>query len=226
MIEAPETRPKTVTDMVREDYRTAAVFKRYAINYCCGGKWPVEMMCENAGVDHRDILREIELETRFLQPVFLRSVFKWSTGFLIEYIREVYHPYLEAQLPHILSEIENFAEGHRKKFKFLEELEPLVSELGKSVTAYLEQDRKLYAEISADPASSGNYQLAFDDKKTHLVSVLRLMRSVSNEYIFHETACTSHRVAFSLLKELETWILDLVYLEEILFERLNNQPVK
>lgn len=212
--------------MVREDYRTAAVFKRYAINYCCGGKWPVEMMCENAGVDHRDILREIELETRFLQPVFLRSIFKWSTDFLVAYIREVYHPYLEEQLPHVLSEIENFAEGHRKKFKFLEELEPLVAELENSVRAYLEQDRQWYADISKSLTTTESYQSAFQQKKTHLVSVLRLMRSVSNEYVYHETACTSHRVAFSLLKELETWILDLIYLEEILFERLDNQKLK
>jgi regulator of cell morphogenesis and NO signaling len=225
MLPSSDVKLKTVSDIVREDYRSAAVFKRHAINYCCGGKWPLEMVCGNACIDHHDLLREVALETSALQSVFLRSVFNWSTEFLMAYIREIYHVYLQDQLPHILSEIENFADGHRKKFKFLEALEPLVQELSTSLTGYLDQDRKIYARLDAEHNCIQEYKAGFGNKKAYLVSVLRKMRSVSNEYLYDDTACTSHRVAFSLLKELESRILDLIFLEEILLDRFPHPAV-
>jgi regulator of cell morphogenesis and NO signaling len=33
-----------VTDIVTHDFRTADVFRKYNIDFCCGGKWPLDIV--------------------------------------------------------------------------------------------------------------------------------------------------------------------------------------
>ena len=40
-----------VTDIVAHDYRAADIFRKYDIDFCCGGKWPLDMVCKNKGLD-------------------------------------------------------------------------------------------------------------------------------------------------------------------------------
>ncbi|MBS1927745.1 MAG: DUF542 domain-containing protein [Chitinophagaceae bacterium] len=211
---------KTVSETVRENYRTAAVFKRYSINYCCGGKWPVSMLCENAGVSIHELRRELILETTPIQPVVYRQVLQWSVSFLSTFIKEVYYSYFEKQLPHILSEIENFADGHRKKFPFLRELEPLVHEFGRSIKECLEFGKRDIDNTVQLP-KIGHYSFIFLKNKECLLVLFSEMRWVTENFTMAETACTSHRVAFNLLKEMEAMLKDVFFLEEKLLERVN-----
>ena len=48
-----------VTDIVIQDYRTASVFRKYGIDYCCGGKLPLQMACEMRGLDTASIKKRI-----------------------------------------------------------------------------------------------------------------------------------------------------------------------
>ena len=50
----------TVSDMVKRDYRTASVFKKYDIEFCCGGKWPLETV---SMIDHDHVAIAIIIPT-------------------------------------------------------------------------------------------------------------------------------------------------------------------
>ena len=41
----------TVSEMVRKDYRIADVFKKWGINYCCGGNSPLDAVCTTLKLD-------------------------------------------------------------------------------------------------------------------------------------------------------------------------------
>lgn len=218
--ETRNTGEKTVSETVRENYRTAAVFKRYSINYCCGGKWPVSMLCENAGVSIHELKRELTLETSLIQPVGYRQVLQWSAPFLSTFICEVYYNYFEKQLPHILSEIDNFADGHRKKFPFLRELEPLVHEFGRNIKNCLEFGKRDIDNTVQLP-HIGHHPFSFLKNKEYLLALFSEMRRVTENFTMAETACTSHLVAFNLLAEMEAMLKDVFYLEEKLLDRVN-----
>ena len=49
-----------ITDIVKNDYRTAAVFKKHDIDFCCGGKFPLEIICANKDIDIKEVIRELE----------------------------------------------------------------------------------------------------------------------------------------------------------------------
>lgn len=217
-----DSRELTVSETVRKDYRTAAVFKRYAINYCCGGKWPVGLMCENAGISKESVLREISLETATLQPLVYARVMQWPVSFLSAYIREIYYRYFEHQMPHMFSEIENFAEGHRKKFPFLAILEPLVEELAIKINTCLSVDREhIFPYKGTSPQHGDRVPMVFYTNKESLSAVFLQMRMATENFSLNESSCTSHRVAFSLIREMEAMVTDLFNLEEILQVRIN-----
>ena len=42
---------ETIGELVAKDYRKAQVFKKYGLDFCCGGKKSVRAACEEKGID-------------------------------------------------------------------------------------------------------------------------------------------------------------------------------
>jgi len=54
---------KTIGKIVRDDYRTAEVFKKFNIDFCCGGKKTIEEVCSTNNISVEQLtnaLSEIE----------------------------------------------------------------------------------------------------------------------------------------------------------------------
>ena len=69
----------TVSEMVREDYRIADVFKKWGINYCCGGNAPLDDVCRQLSLDaakvQDDILKEDQAKNTCIFSWFDHDVF-------------------------------------------------------------------------------------------------------------------------------------------------------
>ena len=50
---------KTVGELVAADYRKAEVFKRFGIDFCCGGGRTVEEACEKKGIPYSALESEL-----------------------------------------------------------------------------------------------------------------------------------------------------------------------
>ncbi len=46
----------TISDLVKKDYRTADVFRKYHLSYCCSGNIPLKSACEAKGIDLKKYL--------------------------------------------------------------------------------------------------------------------------------------------------------------------------
>lgn len=51
----------TISEIVNKDYRTADVFKKHGIEYCCGGNMPFFEACSLKGIDEKLISHELEI---------------------------------------------------------------------------------------------------------------------------------------------------------------------
>lgn len=137
------TRQTPVTDIVTQDYRTADVFHKHGISYCCGGKWPLETACEMKGIDTNKVLAELEMAVRTVQICNQLDFANWEVVFLIEYIVNVHHWYLKKALPEIQEHLKEFAAEHTKKFPYLPELERLFELLSKRVIPSMQQEEEV-----------------------------------------------------------------------------------
>ena len=88
-------RQSLVSDIVAMDYRTADVFRRYGIGYCCGGKWPIELACQMQGIDADTVLTELEAATRTVSVSNHLDFGEWNIDFLIDYLVNVHHHFLK-----------------------------------------------------------------------------------------------------------------------------------
>ena len=225
-----------VSDIVKKDYRTAIVFRRHGIEYCCGAKFPLELVCSLKGLDPEVICEELENASRTISTPNTAKFDEWDTAFLADYIVHIHHDYLRATLPAALETVQQFADGHKKKFTNLPELATIFSGLVKELLSHIKYEeeiifpyikqiahaykgRESYASLLVRTLSKPVEEVMNHEHK-FVEDTLSRMRELTEHYHFPAEACTSHKVSFLTLQDLENDILQHLHLEnDILFPK-------
>lgn len=229
-------REATVAEIVRGDYRTADVFRKYSIEYCCGGKFPLHIACQMNGVDEEMLVRELEEATQELNVSNTLNFNEWHIDFLTDYIVNVHHDYLRKALPQLLDYVNRFADGHRSKYGYLDELQKTVVQLHRVFMPHLQQEeeiifpyirqighayysRESYASLLVRTLRKPVEQIMANEHETTYRLIQRL-RELTDNYTTPPNPCLSHRVTFAKLKEVDNDLVQHLRLEnEILFPR-------
>jgi regulator of cell morphogenesis and NO signaling len=81
----------TVGEIVATDFRAAAIFERYGLDFCCRGNRTLEQSCRDAGVRADDVLEQLEAidsspsnDTPALVPHIVRLASAAAAGMPIE----------------------------------------------------------------------------------------------------------------------------------------------
>ena len=90
---------KTVKDIVIDDYRTADVFRKWGINYCCGGNLPLAEACSAKQINQKEVEQDLKQATRDITLPNAINFNEWPVQFLLDYIVYVHHSYLRTTLP-------------------------------------------------------------------------------------------------------------------------------
>ena len=227
----------TVKDIVIGDYRTADVFRKWGINYCCGGILSVEDACVLKNINHSDVEKDLQQATRNVQLSNTVAFDEWPVAFLTDYIVYVHHSYLKTICQTFFPSFESFVNGHLKKYPYLAQVKEvfknLVSELKvhtwkeeESIFPYVKQisydyDRKetdssLFAQTMSRPIAN---LIAREHKQ--IASLIQQLREVTENYSFSAGACTNHRVIYQKLKEFDADLVQHKHLENnILFPKV------
>lgn len=230
-------RNQTVSEIVNNDYRTAEVFKKYNIGYCCGGKFPLYIACENNHVDVEQIVKELQRATAVVNHSNTLTYQDWPLDFLADYIVNVHHQYLRVALPQAEGLVTGFAEGHRNKFTYLDELQTIVNRMGKQSLSHMEQEEKVvfpyirqvqhafhhnepYAGLFVKTLRKPIEDIISQEHETTGKDLLRI-RHLTDNYTPPNGACLTHRVTFSKLREIDSDLARHIFLEnEVLFPRV------
>jgi regulator of cell morphogenesis and NO signaling len=229
-------RKSFVADIVASDHRAADVFRKHGISYCCGGKWPLEMVCEMKGLDIENLQAELEMATRNVMVSNLIDFNDWDTALLIGYITGVHHRYLRSSLPQTGQMLVEFVAEHRRRFSRLDELERRFKLLENQLDAAMDiEEEVLFPYIKR----LDNAHRAKEPYAALLVRTLRkpveeslagshrtiselimLIRQLTDHYTAPANACVSHKVVMAKLKELDNDLAQHLHLEEsVLFAR-------
>lgn len=225
-----------VTDIVTSDYRTADVFRKYDIDFCCGGKWPLETICQNKDLDTKNIVKELQNVVTQTASNAAIDFDTWDIDFLSDYILNVHHRYLNKALPEIKEQTTKFLDGHRKKFPELEEIEIIIKKFLREIPPHMKQEEEIffpyikqifyahknkesYARLLIRTLRKPLEEVMLKEHETTGLNLYRL-RIITNDYTPPENACLSHRVTFSKLKELDNDLVQHIHLESnILFPK-------
>lgn len=225
-----------VTDIVKKDYRSADVFRKYGIDYCCGGKWPLNIACEMRGLDVDNVVADLQKTMRDIAVSPNLDFENWEIDFLTDYIVQVHHRFMEKFLPDLKEHLEKFVEGHVEKFPYLEKVQNLFHQLYKEVLPHMKHEEEIIfpyiRQIAHAYKNRESYagllvrtlrkpiELVMDSEHETFGKSLITMRELTGQYTPPSHACINHVVVLKKLEQLDDDITQHIYLEnDILFPR-------
>lgn len=227
-----ETASKTIGEFVAEDYRTAEVFERHGIDFCCGGNVALAAACQQKGVDPALILREIEAAKR--EPMERSQNFAaWEPSFLADYIVTVHHAYIREAAPQIALYARKVAEVHGIRHPEVREIAAIFDKIATDLAAHLREEENVFfpAVKRTDLAKKAGKEPEHSDvdairgdlvklRREHeeVGDAIHTIRHLAGDFVLPDDACNTYTVAYQKLKEFEDDLHKHVHLENnILF---------
>ncbi len=101
----------TLKSIVTGDFRAAAVFEKYSLDFCCGGGITVDQACSKKNIDPALVyaeLTELANKSNGSTPHFSA----WPPDELVEYIVNVHHRYVREAIPILSAHTQKVAAVH------------------------------------------------------------------------------------------------------------------
>jgi len=228
----------SIGEMVALDFRKAEVFKKYGIDFCCGGKASLSETCKEKGIDR--ILLEMELKKTTLAPIDPSQDFNnWEPSFLCDYIINTRHKYVLKTLPELVFYTQKIAAVHGEHHPELLEVADLFETINNELLQHLKKEEEvLFPAIKEAFSASGP-----SGHKTIIASEIERMSAehelaggamdrinqITGNYEVPDDGCSTYHVSFKMLSQFEDDLHRHVHLENnILYpkalvkENLNN----
>jgi regulator of cell morphogenesis and NO signaling len=225
---------KTIGEIVANDYRTAAVFDRHRIDFCCGGKVTLAAICRDQGLDPAALLREIEAVTQ--GPVDRsRNFAAWELPFLADYIVNTHHTYLRENDGPIAAYASRIAAVHGPNHPEVIEIARIFGEIAAAMEAHLREEEEVFFPVvkRLDAARKSGMASSAADRDVARASLARLgreheeigdavhtIRGLAKGYALPADACNTFMLTYRKLQEFEEDLHHHVHLENnILFPK-------
>ena len=225
---------KEIGQFVADDFRTAAIFSKYKIDFCCNGNRTVEEACDKKGIDSNLLMNEINqvLNSKTGETIDYKS---WPLDLLAEYIEKKHHRYVEEKIPVLRQFLDKLCkvhgERHPELFKINELFTASAGELAshmkkeelilfpfvkRMVKAKLENEAILSPQFGTveNPIAMMMHEHDTEGKR------FREIAELTNNYNPPIDACNTYKVTFAMLDEFEKDLHLHIHLENnILFPK-------
>lgn len=220
------TEHMTVADVAAAVPSSIAVFQRYGIDFCCGGRTPLAVACEERGVSFAEVAGAVSASGQAAPGE--RDWSQASLGELIDHIIATYHEPLREELPRLQSMASKAARVHGEKAPQLLRVEALIGDLAADLGLHMQKEEMiLFPAIRAVEAGNGRSPLALfapidvmEREHDQAGGVLSELRAVTEDYATPVWACATLQALYQGLSELESTMHVHVHLENnLLFPR-------
>jgi regulator of cell morphogenesis and NO signaling len=229
---------KKIGEIVAEDYRTATVFEKYGIDFCCGGQEPLITVCHTKGLDFDEIQQEIEAAKS--EPLERsRNYATWSLSFLADYIVNTHHAYLNEEMGPIASYVHKIVDVHGTNHPELIKIATIFDKIKSDLKGHLrEEEGVLFPAIKRTEADRKNgstsKSMDYDVIKVSLEKLypeheeignaVHEIRRLANDYAIPEDVCNTFMVTYRKLNEFEDDLHKHVHLENNILFLKAKQP--
>lgn len=225
---------KEIGQFVAENFRTAAIFSEYGIDFCCRGNRPLDEVCNKKNIVLDEILEKLNISASQQQDN-MQAFNTWPLDLLAIYIEKTHHRYVESKIPVLLQFLEKLGKVHGESYPELREIESLFKEVAGELAQHMKKEelvlfpriKKMVKSMEEnrllEPANFGTVQnpiSMMEHEHDNAGQIFRNISKLSNGYTSPEDACNTYRVAFSILDEFEKDLHLHIHLENnILFPK-------
>jgi len=223
---------KQIGHFVAEDFRTAAVFTKYKIDFCCNGNRTIEEACTKKGIDSNILIDELEavLSSKTDQTIDYKS---WPLDLLAEYIEKKHHRYVEEKIPILRQFLDKLCSVHGERHPELFEINELFTASAGELTAHMRKEELVlfpfvkrmvnaklgHAAIQPPPFGTVENPITMMMQEHDNEGVrFRQIAELTNNYTPPADGCNTYIVTFAMLNEFEQDLHLHIHLENnILF---------
>ncbi len=227
------TKTDHIGQIVAEDFRTAAIFKKHGIDFCCRGGRTIEEACDKKNINAESIFQEIEnLPKNDGSSIDFTS---WPLDLLVDYIEKKHHRYAEEKTPIIQAFLDKLCNVHGGRHPELFEIRDLFNESAHDLSAHFKKEELVLfpfikSMVKAKFEGTAILQPQFGTVENpvnmmmqeHTAEGDRLQKiaELTDGYNPPADACNTYKVTFAMLKEFENDLHQHIHLENnILFPK-------
>ncbi len=217
-----------VGQLVADDYRTAPVFKRHGIDFCCNGNRSIAEACTRKAVESETLIRELEeaIQTADTQGIDYKS---WPLDLLAEYIEKKHHRYVDTRIQEISPFLDKLVRVHGDRHPELEEIRQIFNASAGELTVHMKKEEfMLFPYIKKMVKEGVPVRSPFGTVQDPIRAMMndhdgegerfRRIAELTDEYTPPADACNTYRVTYAMLKEFEDDLHLHIHLENnILF---------
>ncbi len=220
-----------IADIVSYNLKAADVFEKYNIDFCCGGQVSVEEACRERGLDHNQIIAELEdsmngdADAKYIQSL--------NSAELADYIEQKHHTYVTENIPVLKQYLEKVCSVHGDNHPELFEIRELFEASAGNLAQHMKKEELILFPFirkmqKAQDSGVTVEQPHFGDvnqpialmREEHANEGARFeeIDSLSESYNTPPDACNTFRVLYHKLYEFEKDLHRHIHLENnILF---------
>jgi regulator of cell morphogenesis and NO signaling len=225
---------KTVGEVVAQDFRAAAIFEKYGIDFCCKGNIPIDEACERKHVYTEDVMRELKL---LLTGSENNSVdyASWSPAYLADYIEQTHHTFVSEKTPVLMRFLDKLCSVHGPRHPELLEVNRLFCESAAELAMHMKKEelilfpriRKMTAaatgtlqENAITPGMVQGPIAVMMEEHEHEGDRFSKIDALTGHYQPPADACNTYKATYALLQEFENDLHLHIHLENnILFPK-------
>lgn len=219
---------KTIAEIVTEDNGTARVFKKYNLDFCCGGGKTIENACLQANVNVDAVINDL-LNTNSSSYANANLNFKdWDPGFLADYIVNVHHNYVKENLSIINEFASKVAKVHGEHASETIEIDNLFTQLSNELLDHMvKEETILFPAIKQLNNSQEQIDQSIidllEDEHEIAGTIAKKITELSNNFTPPEWGCNTFKALYHLLDEFISDLYQHIHLENnILFNKINS----
>ncbi len=218
---------KSIGEIASENPEKIGVFKKYGVDFCCGGSKTLKDVCEESGIDQLLIADELNSPSAAAGNDDNYSLSKkandWDVDFLIDYIVNIHHTFLRVHIPEASDYVEKIANVHGNKHPELLKIRELFTKMSQAMILHLDKEEEgLLTDIKT--GKTGNIKKEIEDalySHEYVGHILKEMLFLSSDYLVPQDACASYKHTYKLLKNISDDIMIHVHMENnILFKKI------
>jgi len=231
-----EQAEETLGDIVAKDLSKAEVFKKYGLDFCCGGKKTVKEACAEKGVDFTKVQKELQNSDKTSVTTRPLPYNDWSLDFLADYIVNTHHSYVKKTIPDIRTYADKVAKVHGAHHPELLKINKIAQEVCEEMSSHMVKEETVlfpYLKQLVAAKNNGTEKVKFGNLETveTPISMMEMehevvgnnmeeIREISNNYQIPDDGCASYSFLFKTLDEFENDLHIHVHLENnILFPK-------
>ena len=225
---------QTLADIVTRNFKTAGIFEKYDLDFCCGGNKTIVQACRENGTNPDLVFSEIEkIESEKVE--IPERVDDWDLDFIVDYIINNHHKFVRYMIPIISSHTEKVASSHGKNHPETLTVAKVFSAIYKELKQHMMKEEEILFPYIKYLVKVRNGEVKFErpyfSRIGNPINMMQLehqsagesmysIRKLTNSYALPPDACNTYKVCLQELKEFEEDLHKHVHLENnVLFPK-------